>query len=125
MLSTHTPVDITVQRLLLSDPHVHDTDVFQSIELLVELSEIPHLERIVVSMLQQLQKNWPSSQWKIALSRFVPSGELRKTESVIEILEPAISLLMRRACRRLQSVSDQMTDRYATHSNVQKNWRCA
>lgn len=115
MLSAHTPVDITVQRLLLSDPHLRDTDVFQSIELLVERSEIPHLEQIVVSMQQQLQKNWPSPQWQIALSRLTSGPDLRKAESVIAILEPTISLLIRRAVNRLQSVPSQMTKRTAEH----------
>lgn len=105
MLSARTPVDITVQRLLLSDPHVRDKDVFHSIALLVERSETPHLERIVVSIQQQLQKNWSGQQWRIALSRFDPDCDSRKAESVIAILEPTISLLMRRAISRLQFVS--------------------
>jgi hypothetical protein len=118
MLSAHTPVDITVQRLLLSDPHVRDTDVFLSIEFLVERSEIPHLERIVVSMQQQLQKNWPGPQWQIALSRLTSGCDLRKAENVIDILEPAISLLMRRAVSRLRSVPNQMTNRNGPHSII-------
>lgn len=118
MLSAHTPVDITVQRLLLSDPHLRDTDVFQSIELLVERSEIPHLEQIVVSMQQQLQKNWPSPQWQIALSRLTSGYDLHKAESIIAILEPAISLLMRRAVRRLQPLQNQMTNRNGAHSMI-------
>jgi hypothetical protein len=116
MLSARTPVDITVQRLLLSDPHAHNKDVFQSIELLVERSEIAHLERIVVSMQQQLHKNWPAPQWQIALNRLTLGSDLRKAESVIAILEPAISLLIRRAVRRLQSEPCQMTNRIAEHS---------
>lgn len=116
MLSAHIPVDITVQRLLLSDPHVQDADVFQSIERLVERAEIPHLERIIVSMQQQLQKNWPGPQWQIALSRLTPSCNSHKAESVIAILEPTISHLMRRAVSRLQFVPNQMTNRIAVHT---------
>ena len=118
MLSARTPVDITVQRLLLSDPHAHNKDVFQSIELLVERSEIAHLERIVVSMQQQLQKNWPEPQWQNSLSRLTLGSDLRKAESIIAILEPVISLLLRRAVSRLQSVPNQMSNRNEAHSMI-------
>lgn len=118
MLSAHTPVDITVQRLLQSDPHLRDTDIFQSIELLVERSEIAHLERIVVSLQQQLYKNWPEPQWQNSLSRLTLGSDLRKAESIIAILEPVISLLLRRAVSRLQSVPNQLSNRNEAHSMI-------
>lgn len=42
MLSAHTPADVTVQRLLQSDPHVCDAHVFQALALLVARSRLSH-----------------------------------------------------------------------------------
>ncbi len=101
MLSAHTPADVTVQRLLKSDPHVSDAHVFQALTLLVERSELAHLERIVAAMLCQLQLNWPGRYWKCRFDRLAATASKGQSNRVIAKMEPAIFLLLRRACGRL------------------------
>jgi hypothetical protein len=101
MLSAHTPADVTVLRLLRCDPHVSDTHVFQALSLLVERSELAHLERIVAAMLCQLQLNWPDRYWKCRFDRLVVTASKGQSNRVIAKMEPAICLLLCRACVRL------------------------
>ena len=101
MLSAHTPADVTVQRLLKSDPHVCDGHVLQALTLLVERSELPHLERIVAAMLCQLQLNWPDRNWIFRFDRLLATASKGQSNHVIAKMEPAIFLLLCRACGRL------------------------
>lgn len=105
MLSVHTQADITVQRLLQSDPHLRDAHIFHAIAHLVDRSEIPHLERIVAALLQQMYINWPEPRRPSAPYDQCAPKATRYANGVFSQLEPALSLLMRRAMGRLPNLS--------------------
>ncbi len=63
--------------------------------------QLAHLERIVAAMLCQLQLNWPDRYWKCRFDRLVVTASKGQSNRVIAKMEPAICLLLCRACVRL------------------------
>lgn len=105
MLSVHTPADVTVQRLLQADPHLRDAHIFYAIAHLVERSEIPHLERIVAALVQQMRINRPEHRNPSALDNIFPPNGSFHVNTVTARLEPAIYQLICRAIGRVPNLS--------------------